>query len=157
MSTVDLEKYSFQYCQKIVIFSKDLSKVLLCKRHGEADYDGVYSFIGGKMERSDESILSGIRREKNEEVGEQFVIEVFPTFVIPVYFQKKDGHHMLLPHYFARHKKGDVRLSKEYSEFLWVEKAKLPEFEPKIKNIPEIVDSLLNLSSLMKKKDFVIM
>ena len=39
--------YNFQYCQKIVVLSKDKNKVLLCKRKGEADYDGTFSFIGG--------------------------------------------------------------------------------------------------------------
>ena len=42
----------FQYCQKLIILSADKSQVLLTKRKGEADYDGVYSFIGGKMENT---------------------------------------------------------------------------------------------------------
>jgi hypothetical protein len=43
----------FQYCQKLIILSADKTKVLLAKRKGEADYDGIYSFIGGKMETTD--------------------------------------------------------------------------------------------------------
>ena len=46
----------FQYCQKLIVLSEDKTQVLLAKRKGEADYDGVYSFIGGKMETTDESM-----------------------------------------------------------------------------------------------------
>jgi ADP-ribose pyrophosphatase YjhB (NUDIX family) len=52
-----MENLLFQYCQKIVVYSQDGQKVLLCKRKGEADFDGTFSFIGGKMERSDGGIL----------------------------------------------------------------------------------------------------
>jgi hypothetical protein len=48
-----MENLLFQYCQKIVVYSQDGQSVLLCKRKGEADFDSVFSFIGGKMERSD--------------------------------------------------------------------------------------------------------
>ena len=75
-----MEKYNFQYCQKIVVFSKEVDKVLLCKRKGEADFDGTFSFIGGKMETTDGAILEGLRREKNEEVGEGFKVCIYPTF-----------------------------------------------------------------------------
>ena len=64
-----MEQYNFQYCQKIVVLSKDRTKVLLCKRKGEADYDGIFSFIGGKMETTDISIIEGLKREKDEETG----------------------------------------------------------------------------------------
>jgi len=65
-----MDKYLFQYCQKIVVYSEDEASVLLCKRKGEADYDGDFSFIGGKMELSDKDFVAGLRREKNEEVGQ---------------------------------------------------------------------------------------
>ena len=40
-----MDKYSFQICQKIVVFSKDHTKVLLCKRKGEPDFNGIFSKI----------------------------------------------------------------------------------------------------------------
>jgi len=33
------EKYNFQYCPKLVIFSADFKKVLLCKRKEGNDFD----------------------------------------------------------------------------------------------------------------------
>lgn len=147
------EKYNFQYCQKIVIFSSDLKKVLLCKRKGENDYDGVYSFVGGKMEYSDKGIVSAIEREKNEEIGEDFKVKLYHEFSNNLTFKKKDGSYMILPHYFAKHLQGEVRLNDEYSEYRWVEIEDLEEFEPKIKNIPKSVNKLLKLGKIIEDDD----
>ena len=59
-----MDRYLFQNCQKIVVFKDNNTKVLLAKRKGENDFEGVYSFIGGKMETTDDSIIKGIQREK---------------------------------------------------------------------------------------------
>lgn len=149
-----MQKYCFQYCQKIVVFSQDQKSVLLCKRKGEVDYDGTFSFIGGKMETSDESILAGLQREKNEEVGINFRIKIFTTFTHNVLFRKKDGSSMILPHYLAIHENGEVELSEEYSEFKWVEIDKLSEFEPKIPNIDVMVSLVDRLNKSSENGDF---
>ena len=81
-----MKKYNFQYCQKIVVYSKDELSVLLCKRKDEADFDGIFSFIGGKMEITDASMLEGLKREKDEEVGEEFKIKVFPSFTTNAFY-----------------------------------------------------------------------
>ena len=152
-----MDKYHFQYCQKIVVLSKDLKKVLLCKRKGEADFDGVFSFIGGKMEITDSSIIDGLRREKNEEVGSTFKVRVFPKFSINVLFRKKDGNSMILPHYLAIHEKGDIQLNEEYSEYKWVDLDTLQTFEPKIPKIHEVVRDLMKLPTFAKEEEFVLL
>ncbi len=152
-----MEKYTFQYCPKIVVFSKDKNGVLLCKRYGEKDYDGIFSFIGGKMETADQSLLEGIRREKNEEVGADFLVKVCPNLSINILFKKKDGSSMILPHHLAIHIKGDVHLNKEeYSEYAWVKIQDLPAFEPKISTIPSIVEEMKKLEQILTEKDFVV-
>lgn len=148
--------YNFQYCQKIVVLSKDKKKVLLCKRKGEADYDGVYSFIGGKMETSDNDIISSIKREKDEEVGENFKIELYPDYSNNLSYRKKSGDFMILPHYYARHLDGEIDLNEEYSDYKWVDIEELVYFEPKIKNIPDTVQILLNLIPIINKSKLVI-
>ena len=70
----------FHYCQKIVIFSEDLQSVLLCKRKDEKDFDGIFSFIGGKMETTDKDILEGLKREKEEEIGANAKIKIYTKF-----------------------------------------------------------------------------
>ena len=151
------DKYNFQYCQKIVVFSKDMNSVLLCKRREEDDFNEVYNFIGGKMETSDKNIVIGIKREKDEEVGGDFKVELYPRFSKNVYYKKKNGSFMILPHYYARHIKGEVKINqKEYSDYKWVNIKDLDLFGPKIDNIPEIVKMFLELKVIMKAKDLVI-
>lgn len=151
-----MERYNFQYCQKIVVLSKDKSKVLLCKRKGEVDYDGIFSFIGGKMEITDISIIEGLKREKDEEVGVNFRVMLYPKFSLNFLFKKKDGNYMILPHYLAIYESGDINLSEEYSEYKWVEVASLDEFEPKISNISEVVNELLRLEKIANENEFVL-
>ena len=151
-----MDKYSFQYCQKIVILSKDKNKVFLCKRKGEADYDGIFSFIGGKMEITDLSIIKGLKREKDEEVGTDFKIMLYPKFSLNLLFIKKDGNSMIIPHYLAIYEGGDVNLNEEYSEYQWVKIKDLNEFEPKISTIPEIVNEILRLDKIANKKEFIL-
>jgi ADP-ribose pyrophosphatase YjhB (NUDIX family) len=150
-----MEKYNFQYCQKIVVYSKDEKSVLLCKRKSEADFDETFSFIGGKMEIADKSIIEGLRREKNEEVGENFKIKIYPAFTTNIFFIKNDGRAMILPHYYAVYDRGDIQLNEEYSEFKWVPLKDIAVFEPKINTIPEILDKFAILKKAIIKTEFI--
>lgn len=152
-----MEKFSFQYCPKLVVLSTDRSKVLLCKRKSEADYDGTFSFIGGKMETTDVSIIDGIKREKDEEVGEDFKVTLYPTFNLNILFRKKDGNAMIVPHFLAIYKEGEIDLNtSEYSEYKWVEISELESFEPKIQNIPEMVRQASSLKEVSREEDSVL-
>jgi ADP-ribose pyrophosphatase YjhB (NUDIX family) len=151
-----MDKYSFQNCQKIVVFSADNSKVLFAKRKGENDFDGVYSFIGGKMEITDKNLIEGMRREKNEEIGQNCKIKLFPIYNTANYFVKKDGSHMVLPHYYAKYASGVITLNEEYSEYKWVPMTEIDSFEPKIPNTPEMARRLLKLVPLMEEKDWIV-
>jgi 8-oxo-dGTP pyrophosphatase MutT (NUDIX family) len=133
----------FQYCQKIVLFSADFSSVLLARRKGEVDYDGVYSFIGGKMETSDASFLEGLRREKQEEIGSACSVRVYPTYTTHRLFQKADGTSMVLPHVFAVFESGEIVLNDEYSDFVWVSISDIDVFSPKIDTVSHIVHSFV--------------
>jgi 8-oxo-dGTP diphosphatase len=149
-------KYNFQYCQKIVIFSRDWKKVLLAKRKGEADLNETYTFIGGKMEMKDSNPLEGLEREKNEEAGESFKIKLYPVFTTNAFYLKKDGSHMILPHYLAVHESGEVKLNDEYSDYRWVPIKELDKFEPKIETIPATVKKMLLLKKIARKEEFMV-
>jgi NADH pyrophosphatase NudC (nudix superfamily) len=149
------DKFAFQYCQKIVLFSEDWSSVLVARRTGEADYDGTFTFIGGKMETDDASILEGVRREKNEEIGPSAKIRVYMGATNNVLFHKKDGSAMILPHILAQYVGGEIRLNpEEYSEYRWVPVKDLPGLEPKVANIPELVDWALKLQKTIPTSEF---
>lgn len=130
----------FQYCQKLVILSADKQSVLLAKRKGEADYDGAYSFVGGKMETTDASLLAGMKREKDEGIGASSVVHVLPRESYNLLFRKQDGSSMVLPHIAGVFVSGTVTLNDEYADYQWVPITELGAFEPKIASIPEAVE-----------------
>lgn len=150
-----MDKLMFQYCPKLAVFNQEVNEVLLCRRKGEQDYDGIFSLTGGKMEHSDASIIAALHREKSEEVGADFKVKVLPYPSIDVFFVKKDGSRMILPHFLAYHIGGEIVLNEEYSEYAWVRLDSLSEFEPKISNISWIVPSLARLRSTVAETDLV--
>ncbi len=152
-----MDQYAFRYCQKIVVLSKDLGSILLAKRQQEIEYDGVFSFIGGKMEASEDSILASLQREKNEEVSQDFRIRLLLTFSTNVFSRNKDGTPMILPHYLAIHQDGEVELSSEYSQYRWIPIDELETFELKIANIPTVTRQLLRLMQVAKTGDWVLL
>lgn len=144
----------FQYCPKLVVLSEDGSSVLLAKRKGEQDYDGVFSFIGGKIETTDENIIEGIRREKTEEIGVEAKVLVAQMPAYNAFFRKKDGSAMVLPHHICKYVSGDIKINEEYSEFKWVKVEDLEDFEPKIDTILPAVTWALRFLPLLNKDDF---
>jgi 8-oxo-dGTP pyrophosphatase MutT (NUDIX family) len=146
----------FQYIQKLVIFSADQKNVLLAKRKGEADYDGTFSFIGGKMETTDDSLVAGMKREKDEEIGAGTKVRVLPNESYNVRFPKKDGSISICPHIAAVFISGDIALNTdEYSEYRWVALDELKAFEPKIQNIPHISAWAHAKLAAARSEDFV--
>lgn len=145
----------FQYCQKIVLLRNDDTEVLLARRKGEADYDGAYSFIGGKLETTDGGLIEGLRREKTEEIGPDAQVRICPLLSYNVYFVKKDGNAMILPHYYAEYQGGEIRLNDEYSDYRWITMIELAAFEPKIANIPEMVAWARRVRKVLELMDFV--
>lgn len=145
----------FQYCQKLFVVNESENSVLVARRAGEADYDGVYSLIGGKMEHQDGGIVDSLAREKNEEIGKEAEVTVLLTYSYNAMFRKKDGSFMVLPHYYARYQGGDIKLNEEYSDFKWISLDKLDTFEPLIANVPDIGQTLLRLLPIAREADFV--
>lgn len=58
---------AFKHSNCIVVFNKDKSEVLFCKR-AKAPFKGQYNFVGGKVEQ-DESPINAAYRELEEETG----------------------------------------------------------------------------------------
>lgn len=129
---------------------------MLVRRYGETDYDGAFSFIGGKMEGSDSSIIDALKREKDEEVGSTFRVRVYPNATNNWLYRKKDGSNMILPHYICQHTAGGVALNQaEYSEWRWIPLDDLATLEPKIESIPKMVEWAVKLKDALQDSDFV--
>lgn len=148
------ETLNFQYCQKIVLFDEE-DNVLLARRKGEADYDGVYSLIGGKMETTDASLVEGMRREKQEEIGRRAIVLIAPHLSFNILFRKKDGSSMVLPHLYALYKGGEIDLNEEYDDYKWVAPTDLEAFEPKIETIVEAVRRARQLRQIIADDELV--
>jgi 8-oxo-dGTP pyrophosphatase MutT (NUDIX family) len=148
------EKYNFQYCQKIVLFDEQ-DRVLLAQRKGESDFDETYSFIGGKLEITDGELINGMLREKQEEIGRRALILVAPQLSFNVYFTKKDGSAMVLPHVYGRYVSGEIELNDEYSNYKWVGVDELDSFEPKIDTIPVAVAWARKIREIVTDEDLV--
>jgi hypothetical protein len=106
------------------------------------------------METTDQSILAGLKREKDEEVGPSFKIKVFPFFTTNILFTKKDGSAMILPHIYAIHLEGEIQLSEEYSEYKWVKLDEIDKFEPKINTIPDVLNKFALLKKILSETKF---
>lgn len=145
----------FQYCQKVVLFNKNLTAVLLARRKDEQDFEGTFSLIGGKLEKKDGGLIEGLRREKNEEIGRSSKVKICPFISYNIFYQKKDGSGMILPHYLGIYESGPIRLSSEYSEYAWVPIRNISAFEPKINTVPEAVDWAIRYLGILKDRDFV--
>lgn len=141
----------FQYNQKMVLLSKDKQSVLLAKRQGEQDYNATFSFTGGKLEVTDDDFIDGLRREKDEELGANCKVKICPAVSWNVLFRKADGNTVIVAHFPAQYLGGEIELSDEYSEYQWVEISKLESFEPKVHNIPELVQRALETEAILKE------
>lgn len=153
-----MDRFSFQVCQKIVVLDPDRQKVLLVRRAGEADLDGVFSLIGGKLETDDASILEGLRREKVQEVGPDAKLRVM-TYMgcYCLLFRKRDGSTMYLPYYAAIYDGGDIALNpEEYSELQWVSIQDLASFEPKAEGVVEAVQGAVRQLENSVPADFAL-
>jgi hypothetical protein len=106
------------------------------------------------METTDGSILEGLRRGKTEEIGSSARVRVFPLISYNVFFRKKDGSSMILPHHAAIYEGGDIVINDEYSEYAWVPLNELEAFEPKIESIPEAVRRAQVILSIAPESEF---
>lgn len=107
------------------------------------------------METTDDSILSGIKREKDEEIGADAIIKILPYESYNLLFRKKDGSSMIIPHVVGLFQSGKIVLSDEYSEYKWVLVNQLDDFEPKIPSIPKLVVWAAKKLSMVQETELV--
>ena len=78
---------NFKHYDCIVVFNKNRDKILFCKRM-KPPYEGLYNFVGGKVETGENSIHAAYR-ELHEETGiSRNQITLFPLMDI-TYYQRK--------------------------------------------------------------------
>lgn len=108
------------------------------------------------METTDQTLLEGMKREKDEEIGQAAKIKIVPTESYNVLFRKKDGSSMIIPHIAGIYVSGDIVVSDEYSQYKWVALLDLPAFEPKLDNIPIITAWAVQRLTATKDSGFAV-
>lgn len=145
----------FQYCPKIIVFSADKQSVLLARRANEVDYNDLYTFIGGKTQNSDGSLLAGLKREKEEEIGKAVKLKIcWLMSCYQVWYVKKDGNYMVLPHHVAVYQGGDIKLNPdEYADYKWVKVKDIDKYD-QVFSTPLATRNALRLLSVLNDDDF---
>ena len=78
---------NFKHYNCIVVFNKNRDRILFCKRM-KPPYEGLYNFVGGKVEPGENSIHVAYRK-LNEETGiRRNQITLFPLMDITYYHRK---------------------------------------------------------------------
>ncbi len=105
------------------------NKLLILKRSSdEVHKANIWEIPGGRLELG-ENPIEGLKREVKEESG--IDIEVLHPIKVR-HFEREDGQTITMLIFLCKALNDDVKISKEHSEFDWVEiencKEKLPYF-----------------------------
>lgn len=104
---------NFKHYNCIVVFNKNRDRILFCKRM-KPPYEGLYNFVGGKVEPGENSIHAAYR-ELYEETGiSRNQITLFPLMDI-TYYQRK----FVLELYVGQ-LQDEVELIEEKNPLIWM-------------------------------------
>lgn len=114
----------FQITQKAFIRNGDYLLVLRDKKSGEGDLPG------GRMSQDEffkDWILS-LKREITEELGENFLIQIYPDIILVQKHLVTQGNHpCIIFGYHAKYLSGELTISDEHDYYAWVN---VHEFKP---------------------------
>ena len=99
----------------ILVYNKDESKILMCKRKKEP-YKGKYNLVGGKVEKNEDE-LHAAYRELQEETGITSN-DITLTHIMNFQYIMKD---MELEVYAGKLNK-DIKLVEELNKLYWIDK-----------------------------------
>jgi 8-oxo-dGTP diphosphatase len=142
--------------QKAFIY-KD-GKVLIIKRKNVEIFSGIWDVPGGKVKSNDNNLLKSLSREIREEVGLKLTKIIF-ILSTSKFEGSSEDHPIIFRNIYLCLAKGNIKLSNEHSEFLWVKPEDLKEyifpdtqdFQRVLKRMPSIiksVDGIANYSEI---------
>lgn len=110
----------------------------------------MWDVPGGKIE-SDDNLLEGVAREIKEEVRLKLTAIIL-TLSTSKFTGSMDDHPIIFRNIYLCHAEGEVKLSSEHSEFLWVKPEELKKFEfpddqnfqSVLKRMPSIIKNYKN-------------
>lgn len=93
---------------------------LLLKRSDRQPYAGLWQMVTGKI-KSEEKAFQTALREIKEETG-LMPVQLWVAPTINSFYEPKDEYICLLPVFAARVEISEVKLSREHTEYQWVNK-----------------------------------
>ncbi len=121
---------------------------LLLKRSDRQPYAGLWQMVTGKI-KSEEKAFQTALREIKEETG-LVPVQLWVAPTINSFYEPKDEYICLLPVFAARVETFKVKLSREHTEYQWVNRSaaqKLLAWEGQRKAVQIIEDYFLNEKS----------
>ena len=136
-----IEAHIFRESEKGIEF-------LLLKRSEGQPYPGLWQMVTGKI-KSDEKAYQTALREIKEETG-LVPVQLWVAPTVNSFYEPKDEYICLLPVFAARVESSEIKLSREHTEYQWVNKTtaqKLFAWEGQRKAVQIIEDYFLNKKS----------
>jgi len=131
-------------------------KILIMRRKEADIFEGLWDIPGGKLEEED-SLFGGIAREIKEEVGLD-LIKILLTLSTSKFIGSKREHPVIFRNIYLCTAAGEITLSNEHSEYLWVKPEELPnyqfpddpDFQSALKRLPVILNEIDNKTDYSK-------
>jgi len=128
--------------------TKNGIEFLLLKRAERQPYPGLWQMVTGKIKAEEKAYQTALREIKEETGLVPIQLWVAPT--VNSFYEPKDEYICLLPVFAARVESSEVKISREHTEYQWVNKAtaqKLLAWEGQRKAVQIIEDYFLNKKS----------
>lgn len=136
-----IEAHIFRASEKGIEF-------LLLKRSEGQPYPGLWQMVTGKIKSDEKAYQTALREIKEETRLVPVQLWVAPT--VNSFYEPRDEYICLIPVFAARVENFEIKLSKEHTEYQWVDKTaaqKLLAWEGQRKAVKIIEDYFLNEKS----------
>jgi len=126
------------------------NKVLIMKRMDADVFSGYWDVPGGKLE-SEDTLFEGIAREIKEESG-LGLTKILLMMSTSKFTGSMGDHPIIFRNIYLCLAEGEVKLSHEHSEYLWVDSEELvkykfpddPDLQSVLKRVPKILKEIKN-------------
>lgn len=138
-----IEAHIFRETEKGIEF-------LLLKRSEGQPYPGLWQMVTGKI-KSNEKAYQTALREIKEETG-LIPVQLWVAPTVNSFYEPKHEYICLLPVFAARVEADEIKLSKEHTEYQWVDKStaqKMLGWEGQRKAVQIIEDYFLSEKSFL--------
>ena len=127
-------------------------KILIIKRKVADVFTGLWDIPGGKVE-SEDNLFEGIAREIKEEVNLKLT-KILLTLSTSKFVGSLRDHPIIFRNIYLCSAEGEVKLSDEHSDFLWVEPEELINYQ--FPDDPDLQSVLARIPGIIKDMNKII-